>query len=274
LLPLSVVEQDRQIRRDFPDFRLLFDGVFVGAWEGTVTPIARAHSIGILYYPRLYYLETGVIRASYVTVRVLSPTIGLDPRGTGERPPHIYVDDEGRGFSICLYDPRDYEWSPDRFIAETIIPWACEWLFYYEGWLHNGEWAGGGNHPRRSGECPTNNLSSRDPLDRSLREGFNRIGRLTGTFASSLSMEVASAGCSLPECLRILRQPSAPTLPSSITSISSLELRPAEFWRSDSGQERRRGRYGISICTADPRFSRPYGTIASDEFGSSFATIF
>ena len=38
LLPLSVVEQDRRLRRDFPDFRLLFDGVFVGAWEGTVTP--------------------------------------------------------------------------------------------------------------------------------------------------------------------------------------------------------------------------------------------
>ena len=53
--PLSVVEQDKLIRRDFPDFRLLFDGGFVGAWEGTVVPIARAYRLSILYYPRRYF---------------------------------------------------------------------------------------------------------------------------------------------------------------------------------------------------------------------------
>jgi hypothetical protein len=239
LLPLSVVEQDRRLRRDFPDFRLLFDGVFVGAWEGTVTPIARAYQIGILYHPRRYYFETGVIQAPYVTVRVLTPIIGLDPRGTGEKPPHIYVDDNGAGFSLCLYDHRDDEWLPDQSIAEFIIPWACEWLFYFEGWQHNGVWAGSGRHPTRSSECPTSSQSFRDPPDRSLRAEFRKVGRLTGTFGSSLSMEVAFAGYSLPECLRILRRPSAPTPPSSIISTSSPELRPAEFWRSDSGQERR-----------------------------------
>ena len=233
MLPLSVIEQDRRIRRDFPGFHLQFDGVFIGAWEGEVRPIGRTYRLAILYYPRRYFFETCVIGAPYVAVRVLSPEIGFNPRGTGEPPPHIYGDDDGEGFTLCLFDPREADWTPDQFIAETIIPWACEWLFYFEGWQLSGEWAGGGNHPTRSNKCPTSSPSSRAPRDRSLRAAFNRIGRLTGTFASSRSMEVASAGCSLPECLQILRRPWAPAHPSWITSTSSPAPRQAEYWLSD-----------------------------------------
>lgn len=32
-------------------------------------------------------------------------------------------------------------------IADTYIPWAIEWLYYYEIWLVTGEWCGGGIHP-------------------------------------------------------------------------------------------------------------------------------
>lgn len=32
-------------------------------------------------------------------------------------------------------------------IANTIIPWTIEWLYYYELWLATGEWLGGGDHP-------------------------------------------------------------------------------------------------------------------------------
>jgi hypothetical protein len=28
------------------------------------------------------------------------------------------------------------------FIAETIVPWACEWLAYYEIWKATGHWSG------------------------------------------------------------------------------------------------------------------------------------
>jgi len=30
---------------------------------------------------------------------------------------------------------------------ETIVPWACLWLYYYEVWHTTGEWLGGGLHP-------------------------------------------------------------------------------------------------------------------------------
>ena len=30
-------------------------------------------------------------------------------------------------------------------ISSTIIPWTSEWLYYYEIWLINGDWLGGGH---------------------------------------------------------------------------------------------------------------------------------
>ena len=32
-------------------------------------------------------------------------------------------------------------------IADTIVPWTCEWLIHYEIWLATGEWHGGGEEP-------------------------------------------------------------------------------------------------------------------------------
>jgi len=32
-------------------------------------------------------------------------------------------------------------------LADTILPWASLWFFYYEIWLATGEWVGGGEHP-------------------------------------------------------------------------------------------------------------------------------
>ena len=58
--------------------------------------------------------------------------------------PHVYSGNE-----LCLYEPG--EWSPRMPIAATILPWASEWLFYYEIWLATGEWTGGGHEPLTAG---------------------------------------------------------------------------------------------------------------------------
>jgi hypothetical protein len=73
-------------------------------------------------------------------VRVLSPRLAV--RG-GEPLPHVFPGDE-----LCLCYPG--EWSPDMAIADTIIAWASEWLFFYELWLATGEWHGGGHDPTSS----------------------------------------------------------------------------------------------------------------------------
>jgi hypothetical protein len=49
--------------------------------------------------------------------------------------PHRYSDG-----ALCLYYPRDWSWSCENMIAETIVPWAAEWLLCYEFWLETGIW--------------------------------------------------------------------------------------------------------------------------------------
>lgn len=56
--------------------------------------------------------------------------------------PHVYSSKEQR---LCLYSPSKEEWTKEKLIASTIIPWISKWLFFYEIWLVNGEWLGGGH---------------------------------------------------------------------------------------------------------------------------------
>ncbi len=61
----------------------------------------------------------------------------------GELVPHLYDQETQR---LCLFMPKYEEWKPFMYISETIIPWASEWLVFYELWLSTGEWLGGGEH--------------------------------------------------------------------------------------------------------------------------------
>ncbi|TBX68807.1 hypothetical protein EZL74_07990 [Flavobacterium silvisoli] len=56
--------------------------------------------------------------------------------------PHVYSHNEQR---LCLYSPSKGEWTKEKLIASTIIPWISKWLFFYEIWLIDGEWLGGGH---------------------------------------------------------------------------------------------------------------------------------
>lgn len=68
------------------------------------------------------------------TTRVLSPT--LKSNGDGLLP-HVYNDG-----TLCLHD--EGEWCSNMLLAQTVLPWACEWLFYYELWLGSATWYGDG----------------------------------------------------------------------------------------------------------------------------------
>ncbi len=61
------------------------------------------------------------------------------------RLPHIYRT-EGPGVTLCLWYPKLVEWSHQMKLGETYIPWAIEWLTYFEDWLFSDEWMGGGHH--------------------------------------------------------------------------------------------------------------------------------
>jgi hypothetical protein len=52
---------------------------------------------------------------------------------------------------LCLFLPCSGEWDSTKYLAETVLPWTCEWLFHYEVWLATGGmWCGGGSHPSKA----------------------------------------------------------------------------------------------------------------------------
>jgi hypothetical protein len=95
-------------------------------WIGAVQPtvLSQTYTIKIEYAGR-----------GRPVITVLSPTL---KKPEGEDLPHVFPGDE-----LCLHFPG--EWEPNMSMATTIVPWASEWLFFYEVWLATGIWTGGGH---------------------------------------------------------------------------------------------------------------------------------
>lgn len=97
----------------------------------------RPSPIGRLYSVRIRYR-----RPDAPNVVVVSPD--LRALANGRVLPHVYSTKPVR---LCLFDPETTEWTAGAVIADTIVPWTYEWLFYFEDWLVSDEWKGGGRHP-------------------------------------------------------------------------------------------------------------------------------
>ncbi|WP_017496087.1 hypothetical protein [Flavobacterium sp. WG21] len=76
-----------------------------------------------------------------VKVYVLSENLIIAKNRT--KLPHVYSSKDQR---LCLYSPSKNEWTKEKLIVSTIIPWISKWLFFYEIWLIDGEWLGGGHN--------------------------------------------------------------------------------------------------------------------------------
>ena len=127
--------------RDWPLFRLTGERSDIGRWEGSLRPLCKSYPVEIvLVLPGRRRAE----RQPNPRVTVLS-----DLRQCPIRPnapiPHIYPNlTVPQRPHLCLFHPPRREWHLGLAIAETIVPWAAEWLFFYEVWLATGEWTGGG----------------------------------------------------------------------------------------------------------------------------------
>ena len=127
---LSIAAQVNAMKKLFPNFSLTWKGK-VAVWIGEILPTTLSQS----YKVKVTY-ALGLPPNCYV----LSPK--LCRRDNKQRIPHTYTKNR-----LCLYLPNSGEWTPQMLIADTIIPWASLWLFYYEIWQAIGEWLGGGKHP-------------------------------------------------------------------------------------------------------------------------------
>jgi hypothetical protein len=124
---LSLAQQGLALSRRFPDGRFWLSGSQL-TWTGELqpTPLSRTYLIRVTY--QLGRQPKAV---------VIKPALDGRP---GEALPHVYEDG-----SLCLYLRGD--WRPKMFLADSIVPWASEWLMYYEIWKATGSWEGGGEWP-------------------------------------------------------------------------------------------------------------------------------
>ena len=122
------------MRREHPGFRTRIEGGLL-VTRGLVQPseLHEAYQVRVEYRvwepPRAWVEEPKLQR--------------LKPE---ERIPHTYLDDDGTE-RPCLYLPQTGEWTPDKKLALTILPWLSVWFVFYETWRVTGEWHGGGAHP-------------------------------------------------------------------------------------------------------------------------------
>ena len=61
-------------------------------------------------------------------------------------PHHSKIDKRKNEVELCLHMFYEFSYKHD-WIADTIVPWTQEWLFFYEIWLATNEWCGGGHTP-------------------------------------------------------------------------------------------------------------------------------
>jgi hypothetical protein len=123
----SLPQQAFALSARFPHGRLtLTRGTLT--WTGEITPTELSRT----YLVRIRYRFGATPK-----VTVIRPTLRTR---RGECLPHVYTGD-----ILCVHE--DVDWAPTMSVADTTVPWAAEWLLYYEIWLATGTWEGGGEWP-------------------------------------------------------------------------------------------------------------------------------
>jgi hypothetical protein len=147
--PLSLATQHGHLRRRYPNSRVV-RGRERLVWSGELTPAEYSASYEVLLDHQI---------GKFPLVYVARPRLRVVE---GKALPHVYSLN-----TLCLF-LGNREWHESIPIADTLVPWASEWLLFYELWLATGEWLGEGEHPpprpvnrharRRSGSLDSSKL--------------------------------------------------------------------------------------------------------------------
>jgi len=130
---LTLIQQMAGLKKDFGDGKISFNRNKL-TWEGMLksSPLGDEYKIKLVYEngqsPKVFVLEPQPLKLAEGKTRL----------------PHVYDHQKQR---LCLYYPDGREWNSSKPIAQTIMIWTMEWLYFYELWLITGKWLGGGtNH--------------------------------------------------------------------------------------------------------------------------------
>ncbi|WP_019676932.1 hypothetical protein [Arsukibacterium perlucidum] len=137
---IGIPEQYLAFKARCPGYLSIMDNDKTVQWEGKLqpTPLSREYTVIIKY----------TLSKSPVCIVKEPDLLAL---AEGKKIPHTYQNQTGiKGIQLCLYLPvlrqknKISDWQPTMFLADTILPWASIWLFYFECWLTSGIWDGGG----------------------------------------------------------------------------------------------------------------------------------
>ncbi|MRR06724.1 MAG: hypothetical protein EG828_07240 [Deltaproteobacteria bacterium] len=89
-------------------------------------------------FSREYLIQIAYRQYQRPNVFVLKPD--LVALADNRKLPHVYQQSPP---DLCLYLPNTGEWSPEKLISKTILPWSILWLYFFENWLATDQWDGG-----------------------------------------------------------------------------------------------------------------------------------
>lgn len=94
-------------------------------------PLSETYSI------RLVYKVCKKDHHRHLSVYIIKPELTLYIGALV--PQHVYPNNG----SLCLYFPKENEWDATKKIADYILPWISEWIYFHENWVVTGTWEGG-----------------------------------------------------------------------------------------------------------------------------------
>ncbi len=166
---LWLPEQNDRLHARFAGFRTLLLEPRRAIWEGVLRPTSQTYDVRVDFELPAHFALNATTYEYYPRVYVLRPELEEHPDYELGPIPHVWWDRRYRRQpNLCLFRPLKNEWSWDDAIADTTLPDASEWLFFYEFWLATGRWRGGGEHAGDPLKCNDNTETlSRDALSAS-----------------------------------------------------------------------------------------------------------
>ena len=134
------------MRSEYPGFAVVFSTPWIVIWHGELVPYAQPYSVQILYCS--ISLALANIQGRMPHVEVIEPLLGRRSSRPEQPIPHVWFNPVMPSRPrLCLN--TEWEWTTAMYIADTIVPWAIEWLAAYEGWRATGTWYAGGHNSER-----------------------------------------------------------------------------------------------------------------------------
>lgn len=128
---VSASKQFKKLKQSFPDLNLIKRK---GNYFEVILKLRPTTA------SKLYDVKISFDKYDGVSVYVVNEK--LEVAGNRKKLPHVYSHQEQK---LCLYSWKKRQWTKEKLISSTIIPWVSEWLEFYELWLISGQWLGGGH---------------------------------------------------------------------------------------------------------------------------------